>query len=235
MDINSPEFKAEHEKTLKFTKKVTTQFGFEFNPNADICEGVHLGLTRHKLLHNKRYCPCFIPQFDGNDRICPCKPALEEEIPTQGHCHCMIFCTPEYAKSQMTLEQAEEDAHNNSQMLSKEECEELLKKENISSDELVALLEARENGVIKFLLVDVREQYEYDSERIKGVDKLMPTTLFFNEIKKYDDSKDEYIVLYCRTGTRTNQVKYMMRSDFGFSNVSHLEHGILSFYGTIEK
>jgi ferredoxin-thioredoxin reductase catalytic subunit/rhodanese-related sulfurtransferase len=234
MDINSPEFKKEYEKTLKFTEKVVKQFAFEFHPVKDIVDGIHLGLTRHKMIYNKRFCPCFVVQNDGTDRICPCKPALEEEIPNQGHCHCMIFCTPEYAASQKVLETAEEEAHSEN-ILSKDECEAFLSQEDISSDELVALLKAREAKVIDFLLVDVREQYEYDSSRIVGVDKLMPTTLFFNEVRKYEEYQDAYIVLYCRTGTRTNQVKYMMKNDFGFKKVSHLEHGILSFYGNIEK
>ncbi len=33
-----------------------------------------------------------------DNRICPCKPALETEIPEDGKCHCGIFCTPEHAK-----------------------------------------------------------------------------------------------------------------------------------------
>jgi ferredoxin-thioredoxin reductase catalytic subunit/rhodanese-related sulfurtransferase len=235
MDMNSPEFKTELEKTIKFTDKVIKSKGYEYHPMNDIVDGIQLGLTRHKLMHGKRYCPCFVPQLDGTDRICPCKPAIEEEIPKQGHCHCMIFCTAEYAQSQKILEQAEEDVHNDSKTLTKEESVAILSKEDISSDELIGLLDAREKGIIEFLLIDVREQYEYDSERIKGVDALLPTTLFFNEVRKYEDKKDKYIVLYCRTGTRTNQVKYMMKNDFGFSKVSHLEHGILSFYGNIEK
>jgi len=28
----------------------------------------------------------------------PCKPANEVEIPRDGHSHCGIFCSPEYAK-----------------------------------------------------------------------------------------------------------------------------------------
>ena len=235
MDINSPEFKKTLEKTVKFTDKVVKNFGFEYNPVCDIVEGVQLGLTRNKILHGKRYCPCFVFQGDGTDRICPCKPALEEEIPKDGYCHCMIFCTPEYAQSQKVIEKAEEDIHIKDNILTKDESIAILSKENISSDELVGLLEAREKGNINFLLVDVRESYEYNSSRIKGVDKLMPTTIFFNEIKDYSEYKDTFIVLYCRTGSRTEQIKYMMSNNFGFSKVSHLEHGILSFYGNIEK
>jgi len=35
-----------------------------------------------------------------DDRICPCKPAIEKEIPETGVCHCQIFCTPEYRAAQ---------------------------------------------------------------------------------------------------------------------------------------
>ena len=104
LDMNSPEFLAEMDKTKKFTDKVIAQFGWVYNPNEDVNEGVLMGLARHKLLYGKRFCPCFMVTEDENgkaqsadDRICPCKPAIEEEIPKDGKCHCQIFCTPEYA------------------------------------------------------------------------------------------------------------------------------------------
>jgi len=34
-----------------------------------------------------------------DDRICPCKPAIEKELPEDGICHCQIFCTPEYREA----------------------------------------------------------------------------------------------------------------------------------------
>ena len=98
IDINSDEFQAELEKTIRFTDKVVEQFGWAYNPDAEINEGIQLGLTRNKMMHGKRYCPCFF--ITGNkeeDRICPCPPAIEKEIPEDGVCHCQIYCTPEYA------------------------------------------------------------------------------------------------------------------------------------------
>ncbi len=104
IDMSSPEFLAEFEKTKKFTDKVNKQFGWVYNPNDDVNEGVLMGLARHKMLYGKRFCPCFMVVEDENgkpksadDRICPCKPAIEHEIPEEGKCHCGIFCTPEYA------------------------------------------------------------------------------------------------------------------------------------------
>lgn len=105
IDPESEEFKTELEKTVHFTDKVCAQFGLVYNPQADINEGVQFGLTRNKLMYGKRFCPCYmVIQVDGkfqsaDHRICPCKPALEHEIPEEGVCHCQIFCTPEYAAS----------------------------------------------------------------------------------------------------------------------------------------
>ncbi len=60
VDMNSPEFKAELEKTWKFVKKVNQRFGFVQHPQDDVNEGVALGLARNKILYGKRYCPCFM-------------------------------------------------------------------------------------------------------------------------------------------------------------------------------
>ena len=109
IDMKSEEFLTELEKTKKFTDKVNKQFGWVYNPIEDVNEGVTLGLARHKLLYGKRFCPCFMvepdPKKEGkfksaDDRVCPCKPAIEQELPEKGVCHCGIFCTPEYVEAQ---------------------------------------------------------------------------------------------------------------------------------------
>ena len=67
-----------------------------------------MGLTRNKLMYGKRYCPCFIVEGETKEekrklnRICPCKPALEKEIPEDGVCHCGIFCTKEFVEKTKT-------------------------------------------------------------------------------------------------------------------------------------
>lgn len=102
LDMSSPEFHEEMEKTKKFTDKVCKQFGWVYHPDKEVVESVTMGLARHRLLYGKRFCPCFmVIEEDGkfksaDDRICPCKPAIEKEIPQEGKCHCGIFCTPEY-------------------------------------------------------------------------------------------------------------------------------------------
>jgi len=110
LDMNSQEFKDELVKTEKFTDKVCESKGWVYGPNDDVNEGVTMGLARHKLLFGKRFCPCFMvepdPKKEGkfkstDDRICPCKPAIEREIPEEGICHCQIFCTPEYREEKL--------------------------------------------------------------------------------------------------------------------------------------
>ncbi len=119
LDMNSPEFKAELEKTRKFTDKVCESQGWVYSANEDVNEGVILGLARHKALYGKRFCPCFMVEEDPakpgkfkstDDRICPCKPAIEKEIPENGICHCQIFCTPEYKENQLKEIEAKEKA-----------------------------------------------------------------------------------------------------------------------------
>jgi ferredoxin-thioredoxin reductase catalytic subunit len=106
IDMESQEFKDEMEKTKKFTDKVCEVKGWVYNPNDDVNEGVSMGLARNKLIYNKRFCPCFMvigetkeERKEADNRICPCTPAIEKEIPEDGKCHCGIFCTPEYAKN----------------------------------------------------------------------------------------------------------------------------------------
>jgi ferredoxin-thioredoxin reductase catalytic subunit len=107
LDMSSPEFLKELDKTKKFTDKVCNQFGWAYHPMEDVNEGVIMGLARNKVLFGKRFCPCFMTEPDESkpgkyksvdDRTCPCKPAIEKEIPEEGKCHCGIFCTPEYVK-----------------------------------------------------------------------------------------------------------------------------------------
>ncbi len=235
IDPESAEFKEELEKTVKFTDKVCTQFGFVYNPDPEINQGIQFGLTRNKLIHGKRYCPCFF--VTGNkeeDRICPCKPALEHEIPTDGVCHCQIFCTPEYAAAQAKSEEVEAVVHQHSRGLTKEECELLLNKNDIDSDELIALLEARQLGMVDFKIVDVREWMEWKMGRISGADHLIPTSSFFQTLTEANLGKDEHIIVYCHVGSRSAHCQRIL-TDMGYSNVSNLAYGIVSYGGEIVR
>jgi ferredoxin-thioredoxin reductase catalytic subunit/rhodanese-related sulfurtransferase len=237
--MNSEEFQAEFELTKKFTDNVCEKFGFVYNPQADINESIQQGLTRNKMIYGKRYCPCFMvigetkeEQKAADNRLCPCTPALETEIPKDGNCHCSIFCTPEYAKSISKEEEIEEVTATHSRGLTKEECELLLTKDEVDAEELESLLEAREIGFVNFTLVDTREWMEWLGNRIKGTDFLVPTTSFYNSISQIDDKKDIPVVVYCFSGSRSAYCQQVMK-DMGYKSVTNLRRGIMTYRGEI--
>ena len=237
IDMRSEEFKDELERTKEFSLKVCNSKGWVYNPEPEINESVLMGLTRNKLIYNKRYCPCFMvigqtkeEQKAADNRICPCKPAIEQEIPNEGKCHCGIFCTPEYAKANAIEMEAEIAAHTHSRGLTKEECEVLLAKEQLDADEIEALLEARDIGFINFNLVDVREWMEWVRQRITGTDYLIPTTSFYEAISQLNDQKDIPVIVYCLSGSRSIYCQNIML-DMGFKQVSNYDYGIMTFKG----
>jgi ferredoxin-thioredoxin reductase catalytic subunit/rhodanese-related sulfurtransferase len=241
IDMNSDEFQAEFEKTWKFVEKVNNQFGFVQNPNEEVNEGVAMGLARNKLIYGKRYCPCFMvegetkeEQKKADNRVCPCKPALQKEIPEQGYCHCGIFCTPEYAKSQKKDEEIEEVVHQHSRGLTKEEAIVLLQKEQLDGDELEALIEAKNLNMIYFELIDVREMMEFKMGHIVGTDALVPTSEFYVKIEEIADKKQTPLIVYCHTGSRSFQVQHAMKS-LGFKQVGNLQYGIIAFDGETQR
>ena len=235
IDPNSEEFQTELQKTVDFTDKVVKQFGFAYNPDSEITQSIQFGLTRNKLIYDKRYCPCFF--VTGNkeeDRVCPCKPAINDEIPNHGSCHCGIFCTPEYAAAKAMEEELEEAIHAHSRGLTKDECELLLAKDQLDSEELEALIEARTLGMVSFKIVDVREWMEYKNFRIKGVDYLVPTTSFYDAVKQIEEFKNETVIVYCHVGSRSAYCQSVLK-DLGYKKVSNLSHGIVSYRGEIDK
>jgi ferredoxin-thioredoxin reductase catalytic subunit/rhodanese-related sulfurtransferase len=240
IDMNSPEFQAELEKTIKFTDKVCESRGWEYNPQAEINEGVQMGLARNKMMYSKRFCPCFmVEEVDGkpqsvDNRICPCKPAIEDELPNKGVCHCGIFCTPEFAENERKEDGLEEAVHTHSRGLSIEECNMLLAKDELDGDEVVSLLEARELGMVTFKLVDVREHMEWQMGHIKGADLLVPTSSFYQALEEARLQKDESLIVYCHVGSRSAHVARIM-ADMGYSKVGNLTYGIVSYGGEIER
>jgi len=242
IDMNSDEFQAELEKTWSFVEKVNKQFGFVQNPNEEVNEGVAMGLARNKLIYGKRFCPCFMvigetkeEQKKADNRICPCKPALEEEIPQDGLCHCGIFCTPDYAKTQAQHDEIEEIVHEHSSGLTKEQAKVLLKEEQLDGDELEALIEARSLNMIDFTLVDTREFMEFQMGHIVGTDKLVPTSQFYAKVEEeLAGLKTEPIIVYCHTGSRSFQVQHAMKA-MGFEKIGNLRPGIIGYSGEIQK
>ena len=107
--VQSEEFQTELKKTRRFAEKIRDRMGFLQNPDPTENERIYTGLTNNKITKGKRYCPCFVVEGDtkeeckeANNRICPCKPALQNEIPETGKCYCGIFCTAEYIDNILT-------------------------------------------------------------------------------------------------------------------------------------
>ena len=240
IDMNSPEFLERMEKTIKFTDKVCESRGWVYNPQEEVNEGVQMGLARNKMMYNKLFCPCFmVEEVDGkpqsvDNRICPCKPAIEKEIPETGACHCGIFVTPEFAAAKRIELGMEEAVHTHSRGLSKEECEQLVNQAEIDPDEMMALLEARDLGMVNFKLVDVREHMEWQMGRIKGADALIPTSSFYQTLEEAKLDKNENIILYCHVGSRSAHVARIM-PDMGYTKIGNLTHGIVSYGGEKER
>ena len=237
IDVNSDEFQAELERTWTFIEDVNKKYGFVQNPNEEVNDGIAMGLARNKLIYGNRFCPCFMVQGKTkaeqeaeDNRVCPCTPALEKEIPEMGHCHCAVFCTPEYAQSQQQKDEAKEAVHHHSKGLTKENAERLLKEEQLSGDELEALIEARTLNMIDFILMDVREFMEFQMGHITGTDALVPTSQFYAKIEEHNDKKKSPVIVYCHTGSRSFQVQHAMRS-LGFEHVCNLRPGIIGYPG----
>ena len=112
---------------------------------------------------------------------------------------------------------------------------ELLTTENINSENLETLLKAREEGNADFLLIDVREDMEYNAGHIKGVDLLKPTSSFQEWVEQlFNESKDKTIIFTCRTGARSGQIQNIFKSNGHESVINHYG-GIVSYRGEVEK
>jgi rhodanese-related sulfurtransferase len=111
----------------------------------------------------------------------------------------------------------------------------LLEKNDINSQELQMLLEAREEGKVDFVLIDVREDMEYNMSHIKGVDMLKPTSTFHDWGEElFGTTQDKRVVFTCRTGSRSGQVASMFTQN-GHKNAINHYGGIMSYRGETEK
>jgi len=111
----------------------------------------------------------------------------------------------------------------------------LLDQKRVSSKELENLLEARAKDELAFLLIDVREPYEYEAAHITGVDLLLPTTEFQTWAPVLAESYgDQTLVLTCRTSNRTAQVQAIL-IQMGLTRVIDHAGGIVEYLGTTEQ
>jgi rhodanese-related sulfurtransferase len=110
---------------------------------------------------------------------------------------------------------------------------ELLKKSSINSNELETLLKERKKGKVDFILVDVREQMEYDMRHIKGVDMLNPISSFQSWGEAFfNQNRDKTVIFTCRTDHRSGNVQRVLQQHGMHGAINHLG-GILSYHGEV--
>tara|TARA_Y100001968_G_C19010188_1_gene550145 strand:+ start:282 stop:626 length:345 start_codon:yes stop_codon:yes gene_type:complete len=113
------------------------------------------------------------------------------------------------------------------------EITELLNKSEINGNELEFLLQKRKEKKADFLLVDVREEYEFQQKRITGVDYLMPISNFFEKSKQIEEYKNTPIISQCKLGGRSAQAQRQLQI-MGFKKVINLAGGIENYKGEKE-
>jgi molybdopterin/thiamine biosynthesis adenylyltransferase/rhodanese-related sulfurtransferase len=94
----------------------------------------------------------------------------------------------------------------------------------------VSELKARLETGADFLLLDVREPYEYDIARIPGA-KLIPLGELPSRMSELDSAQE--IALHCKTGRRSAQALRALR-EAGFSKLSNVHGGIEAWANEID-
>jgi len=75
------------------------------------------------------------------------------------------------------------------------------------------------------ILIDVREQWEYDEGHIPGI-TLIPMDEIPNRLNEIPTDKE--VIVTCRSGNRSGQVTDFLRKN-GFDNVHNMQGGILAW------
>ena len=102
----------------------------------------------------------------------------------------------------------------------------------VTSDELAALLDARQAGTAEFVLVDIREPWEREVVAIDG-SALVPMAQLLTEQARTVMEQDDRVILYCHHGVRSEYARDVLR-DNGWANVTHLAGGVDDWVRRIE-
>ena len=100
----------------------------------------------------------------------------------------------------------------------------------VSGEELHVMLSLRAQKRLDFVLIDIREMYEYSESSIKGTDMLMPTSTIHQHMDELKKLANKLLIFYCHVGGRTTQMIFILRR-MGFSNIAQLSGGIDAFHG----
>ena len=75
-----------------------------------------------------------------------------------------------------------------------------------------------------FILIDVREPYEYEEFNLGG--RLIPLGEFMDRIPEMEDFKTKEIIINCRSGKRSAMATEVL-TNAGFPDVKNLVGGVL--------
>ena len=89
--------------------------------------------------------------------------------------------------------------------------------------DVATLDEMRKNGD-DFVLLDVREQTEYETARIEG-SVLLPMSELTDRIEELDPYREKLMVIHCHHGGRSMRVLQALRN-YGFEKMQNLAGGI---------
>ncbi len=113
-----------------------------------------------------------------------------------------------------------------------EEASEAAAGSTISVTELEQMLKERDEGTRDFVLVDVREQNEYEINKIPGA-VLIPKGEFLNGNAFDQITQDKPVVLHCKTGVRSAEALAVLKGA-GFSDAVHVGGGVVAWVNQID-
>lgn len=75
------------------------------------------------------------------------------------------------------------------------------------------------------IIIDTREPFEYEQSHVEGAINIPPASFMQGMIPDQlaGAPKDQEIIVYCRSGARSNTVSHLLRS-FGFTNIINGVH-----------
>jgi molybdopterin/thiamine biosynthesis adenylyltransferase/rhodanese-related sulfurtransferase len=84
----------------------------------------------------------------------------------------------------------------------------------------------------KFFLLDVREPFEADIATLGGT--MISIKTLPERVSEIESHKNEEVIVYCRSGSRSHYATEFLRDEAGFTNVKNLVGGVLAWSDIID-
>jgi len=98
----------------------------------------------------------------------------------------------------------------------------------VSVQELKSMQDNNEN----FVLIDVREQHEFEIAQIGGT--LIPMGEVMDNLDKIPKDPDTKVIVHCRSGGRSGAIVQALEGMHGYTNCYNLTGGILAYADQID-